>query len=181
MSSQKSIFLVAILGVLGAVLTYYVAIRGPVPFQSSDMGAVLRGMVAPDFELAALEGGVTKLENLRGNYVLINFWATWCQPCLDEMPSLEALYRRYKSRKFVVLAINMNERSDDLKEYVKETGLTFPILLQGQRLAKRYGTEKVPESYVIDPRGIVKGKIIGAQDWTSESTLQYFDALLGGG
>jgi thiol-disulfide isomerase/thioredoxin len=178
MSMRKSLVLFGILAGLFGLLTYVVAIRGPVAAPSSDIGAVSRGLVAPDFTLPDLAGRRVSLEQFRGQVVLINFWATWCEPCLEEMPSLQALYERFKDRKLVVLAVNLNETGPDLEEYLKTARLTFPILLDGQATAQRYGTDKVPESYLIDNRGVVLQKIVGAQDWMQEQALKYFDGLL---
>lgn len=178
MSGRKAGLLVIILAGIFGLLSYFVAIRGPVTAPSTDIGAVSRGLMAPGFELPDLAGRKVSLEDFRGQFVLINFWATWCQPCLEEMPSLQALHERFRDRKLVVLAVNLNETSADLQDYLAKAGITFPILLDGQAVATRYGTEKVPESYLVDHRGIVLNKIIGAQDWTKPEALAEFDRLL---
>jgi cytochrome c biogenesis protein CcmG, thiol:disulfide interchange protein DsbE len=178
MSTRKALSLLGIMAALSVVLYYFVAVRGPVTAPSSDIGAVSRGQMAPDFQLKDLSGRPVSLEDFRGQIVLVNFWASWCQPCLDEMPSLQALYAKFKDRKFVVLAVNLNETAPDLEAFLKKNGVTFPVLCEGQAIAQRYGTEKVPESYLIDNRGVVLQKIIGAQDWLQDSALKYFDELL---
>ena len=178
MSTKKGIILLGILAALFALLTWVVAFRGPVTAPSSDIGAVSRGLVAPNFTLKDLAGRTVSLEDFRGQIVLVNFWATWCQPCLDEMPSLQALYDKFKDRKLVILAVDLNETGPDLDAFLKKYGITFTVLLEGQAIAQRYGTQKVPESYLIDNRGIVLQKVIGAQDWMQEQALKYFDGLL---
>jgi peroxiredoxin len=164
---------------LFGLLTYFVAVRGPRHVPSTDVGAVTRGLVAPDFTLRDLATGrPVSLKDLRGSHVLLNYWASWCEPCLEEMPSLQELHEKFQARKLVVLGVNVNETEEDLQRLVEQTGVKFPILVEGQAVAQRYGTEKLPETYLIDPRGIVVQKIIGAQHWSSAEALRYFDGLL---
>jgi thiol-disulfide isomerase/thioredoxin len=178
MSIRKLLTLFGVMVVLACVLTYYVGIRGPRVAPSTDIGSVSRGLIAPNFTLADLTGKKVSLEDFRGQIVLVNFWATWCEPCLEEMPSLQSLYEKFKGRKLVILAVNVNETGQDLENYLKTTTISFPILLEGQSTAQRYGTDKYPESYLIDNRGIVIQKIIGPQNWMHEEAIKYFDGLL---
>jgi thiol-disulfide isomerase/thioredoxin len=178
MPARKAFVLLVVLGGLFALMYYFVGVRGPVTAPSTDVGAVSRGLVAPAFELPDLTGRKVRLADYKDHIVLINYWATWCQPCLDEMPSLEKLYQQFRSRRLVVLAINVNETREDLSSYIQQAGLTFPILLEGQETAARYGTEKLPESYLLNERGVVIQKVIGARDWLDPEVVRYFDELL---
>jgi cytochrome c biogenesis protein CcmG, thiol:disulfide interchange protein DsbE len=117
---------------------------------------------APELELRTLEGDPVSLIDHRGNVVLVNLWATWCPPCRREMPTLQAFYEEYKSRGFVLIAINQEESRDIVEEFVDEFGLTFPVWLDEDYLAQRkFGTASLPSSYVIDRNGRVRLLWIG--------------------
>ncbi|MEZ4860369.1 MAG: TlpA disulfide reductase family protein [Caldilineaceae bacterium] len=109
--------------------------------------------LAPDFRLTALTGEIVALSELRGRYVLINFWATWCLPCRDEMPYLQHLADTYAGD-LTVLAINMRERPATIQPYVDALGITLPILLQpDDATLLSYGVRALPLSFLVDDRG----------------------------
>ena len=178
MSTNKTLTLIAVMVCLFATLTWTIGIKGPRVAPSTDVGAVSRGLMAPNFTLPDMKGNKVSLEDLRGQVVLVNFWATWCAPCLEEMPSLQALYEKFSDRKLVVLGVNVNDTGPDLENYLKTTTIRFPLLLEGQATAQRYGTDKYPESYLVDHRGIVIQKIVGPQNWMHDEAVKYFDELL---
>jgi peroxiredoxin len=136
--------------------------------------------LAQDFSLKNLEGKEVNLSQFRGKYLLINFWATWCGPCKIEMPSLEALYRRFKSDKFDMLGISNDMFGDRVvRPYVKASKLTFPMLLdQRMTVSHQYGVVSLPTTFLIDPQGKIIGVLQGAEDWTDPETLLYFENLL---
>lgn len=106
-----------------------------------------------DFALQDLDGKEWRLSGLRGNVVLVNFWATWCPPCRKEMPDLGALYSRFREKGFVVLAIS-DEDAGKVAAFVKEHGVKYPVLLdQGGRIGELFGAEGIPKSYVYDRDG----------------------------
>ena len=99
-------------------------------------GPIGVGSRAPDFALPTLDGGTVRLSDLRGKIVFVNFWATWCAPCKDEMPSMEKLYRRFQGREFAMLAVSIDEGGEDrVRQFVAEIPHTYPVLLDvtGQR------------------------------------------------
>lgn len=109
---------------------------------------------APAFSLQARGGGTISLEDLRGQVVLVNFWATWCGPCRQEMPHLEALYSRYKDLGFSLLGINVEEDSSDADEFLAETPVTFPILLDPENeVSQLYDVIAMPSTVLIDRAG----------------------------
>ena len=136
--------------------------------------------LAQDFSLKNLEGKEVNLSQFRGKYLLINFWATWCGPCKIEMPSLEALYRRFKSDKFDMLGISNDMFGDRVvRPYVKASKLTFPMLLdQRMTVSHQYGVVSLPTTFLIDPQGKIIGVLQGAENWTDPETLLYFENLL---
>jgi cytochrome c biogenesis protein CcmG, thiol:disulfide interchange protein DsbE len=139
----------------------------------------LRGRTPKDFELT-LDGKPAHLSDLRGKVVLVNFWATWCPPCVDEAPSLNALQRRIAPLGGTVVGVSVDEDPAAYEEFLKTYGVNFPtyrVPTKGQ-LAKDYGTTMYPETYVIGRNGRLDRKIVGPQDWTSPEMTAYLDALL---
>jgi peroxiredoxin len=122
-----------------------------------------RPQIAPDFAVTALDGQAVRLSAYRGKVVLLNLWTTWCPPCRDEMPSMEALHRRLKDRDFVLLAVSQDEDGKRVVEpFVKDMGLTFPILVDPEhQVGDRYGVWGYPESFLIDRDGVIVERIIG--------------------
>ena len=112
---------------------------------------------APDFTLESLEGSNLRLEEYRGQVVLINFWASWCGPCRQEMPVLDRLHHRYEDTGFAVLGVNVEGDSDSAREIVDKTNVTFPILLDaGQKVSELYSLEAMPSTVVVDRDGVVR-------------------------
>lgn len=109
---------------------------------------------APDFSLKNLKGETVKLSDLKGKVVMINFWASWCAPCRQEMPLLEDMSKEYGKAGFVLLGVNLDEDSADAKDFLKTTPVTFPILLDPEAsVAELYKNEAMPSSYFVDREG----------------------------
>jgi len=141
-----------------------------------------RGTVsAPDFGLSNLAGDYVKLSDCRGKVVFLNIWATWCPPCREEMPSMEALYRKLKGRNFEMLAVSVDRDGEKVvRPFAKKYGLTFPVLLDPDNKTYRlYGLTGVPETFILDKSGAVIQKIIGPQNWMNKEWLDYFDRIIG--
>ncbi len=120
------------------------------------------GSVAPDFELKTVNGESYRLSDLRGKAVLLNFFATWCRYCEQEMPALEEAYRTYADQRFVVLAIDLDETDLAITAFRDEMGITFPILVdRGSNVARVYQIVPLPTTYFIDRSGVVRGKWTG--------------------
>jgi peroxiredoxin len=147
-------------------------------FQTGPTG----GQLAPNFKLSALSGGEHSLEEFRGKAVILNFWASWCGPCRQEMPSLEAIYQRYKDRGLVVVGVSVDEEGwGPVREFLQSVPVTFPILLdQEQKVTEKYETFRVPETYFIDPQGKVAAKVVGPQDYNQEVFFKKVEQLLPG-
>jgi len=151
------------------------------PSQEPD-SSVVSGDMAPDFQLEDTKGNQVSLSDLRGKVVLINFWATWCPPCLEEMPSMEKLNEVMAGNDFVMLAINTEGNGRTVvPAFLEKTPYTFPILFDDKGVVqKRYGVYKFPESYIIRKDGSVAEKIIGPLDWAGPDTIAYFKTLIKG-
>ena len=121
------------------------------------------GSPAPDFTLADLDGNQVSLSDFRGKTVFINFWATWCPPCREEMPAIEALYQQYKDKDVVVLGVDILETEGEVRQFVEEGGYswTFVIDTTGEVTAS-YGVPAIPTSFFIDKEGVIRAVSIGA-------------------
>ncbi len=134
---------------------------------------------AQPLELEDLEGRTHRLADYRGKVVLVNFWATWCAPCREEMPSLERLRRSLEGRPFVVLAVNVAEGGRVAGDFMKTMPLGFTVLLDRDgSTTKAWGARVLPATYVLGPEGEVRLRHVGALDWSSAEAQQRITALL---
>ena len=152
------------------------------PQTQNQSQAGLIGQVAPDISLTDMQGNRVNLSDYRGQVVILNFWATWCPPCREEMPSMEKLHRDYQDKGLVMLAVNVEENGKKaVTSFLKKTPYSFPILLDEQAEAQNsYGVFRYPESFIIDRNGIVVERIIGARDWLSGPTFKVINFLING-
>ncbi|WP_213194809.1 TlpA disulfide reductase family protein [Desulfuromonas sp. AOP6] len=143
-------------------------------------GRVVVGSVAPDFTLKNLDGESVSLSQFRGKVVFLNFWASWCPPCREEMPSMERLNEVFGSSDFVMLAVNVEDDGQrSVPEWLKKNPYTFPILLDPQGQEKmRYGVTAIPETFLINKKGVVVDRFLGAYDWSSVYTLKEIFSLI---
>lgn len=124
------------------------------------------GSEAPDFELPGLEGGTFRLSDYRGQPVLINFWGTYCPPCVAEMPLIQQYYDLYKDEGLVVLGVNENDPVVTARSFVRQLELTFPILMDRDKVRKAYGVTAYPATFFISESGEVVGIWKGEMDET---------------
>jgi cytochrome c biogenesis protein CcmG, thiol:disulfide interchange protein DsbE len=136
----------------------------------------LVGSLAPDFTVQDADRKVS-LHDLRGKVVVLNFWATWCPPCIDEMPSLVKLQSDLKDR-VVVLAVSVDEDERSYHTFLKKNNVDLLTVRDPQQRSNElYGTIKFPETYVIDRNGVVQRKFIGPVDWTRPDVVEYLNKL----
>lgn len=133
------------------------------------------GQVAPDFTVSDGTTTVT-LSDYRGKVVLLNFWATWCPPCIEEIPSLLQLHRMDPS--LAILAVSIDEDPDAYASFVRTRHMDLITVRDPrQKAASLFHTDMWPETYVIDRKGIIRRKFVGAQDWTSPEIINYLKSL----
>ena len=131
------------------------------------------------FRLKDLEGKEVSSEDYLGSYVLINFWATWCGPCIKEIPSLLKLKEHFKDRDFLLVGVSIDKKEEDVREYVEDMGMDYPILLDFEgNVAKKYLVYSIPATFLVDKEGYNLGKKIGLWNWYSKSTVNFFEDLL---
>jgi peroxiredoxin len=134
------------------------------------------GQAAPDLTVTSLDGATIKLSELRGKVVLLNFWATYCDPCRAEMPAMEKVYKEVVDKGGTVVAVDQKESGATVSKFVTEFGLTFPVALDEKGAAAAvYGVQYMPTSFFLDKEGIVRYMKVGQME---EATIrQYFATL----
>lgn len=136
------------------------------------------GNLAPDFQLQDMEGQNVTLSNLRGNPIIINFWASWCGPCREEMPFLQQIYEKWNSEDVLLLTINLRETPSEITEYMQNNDLSFPVLLDVDgSVTQNYNVIGIPTTFFIDKDGVIQSKRLGpfssaAEIEISISTIQ---------
>jgi len=135
------------------------------------------GTAAPDFTVRDSDRTVT-LSQFKGQVVVLNFWATWCPPCIEEMPSLVEMQQRMKAKGVTVIAVSLDVDASNYHRFLRDHGVNLLSVRDGEgRSNALYGTFKFPETYVIDRNGIMRRKFIGAVDWTGPDVIEYLGKL----
>jgi peroxiredoxin len=136
-------------------------------------------ILARDFTLEDLSGKRINLKSFRGKVVFLNFWATWCIPCRQEMPAMEKLHREFKKAGLEVVAVNFRETRKEVGKFFDELGLTFTSLLDKEgKVSEEYGAWSLPLSYFINRKGEFVGKAVGSREWDSQDARIFFRELL---
>ena len=149
-------------------------------FEFTNQVAIETGTAAPDFTFPGINGKKVSLSDYKGKVVLVNIWATWCRPCVDEMPSMEKLYRKFKEENFEILAVSIDETGlKAVAPFMEKHKLTFSALIDPKGAIKSvYGITGVPESFIIDKQGQLIKKIVGPLDWATPKVFQFFNELI---
>ena len=145
------------------------------------------GKRAPDFTIHDSDRTVS-LSQFRGKIVILNFWASWCAPCIEEMPSLVRLQKKFQGTDVVVLAVSVDEDADAYHKFLKDYKVDLPTVRDPGKqfadgkgvdapVAAQYGTFRFPETYIIDRNGIIRRKFIGAIDWNQQEIIEYLSRL----
>jgi len=133
---------------------------------------------APDFSIKDMDGSVHTLSAYRGKVVILNFWATWCPPCREEMPSMERAWEKLRHEDIVMLAINVGEDEDTIFEFTASYPVEFPLLLDRESaVISNWPVRGLPTTFVIDPQGKIVYRAIGGRDWDADGVLQQIRAL----
>ena len=136
---------------------------------------------APDFALEDMDGETHRLSELRGQVVMVNFWATWCPPCREEMPSMEAVYQDLKEQGFQVLALNQWETPDQVFPYMGQLEVypSFPVLFdRDSSVAEAYGVKGLPTTVLVDKQGRVVYRAVGGRDFNHPEVRRLIEGLL---
>lgn len=125
-----------------------------------------------DFLIPGLDGEQHKLADYRGKYVLVNFWAVWCGPCREEMPSLQHAYEKLKGEKFELLAIHAGPSIETVQHYANDLKLSFPILVDNDLALSSWDVHGLPVTFLVDPQGRVVAEAVGVREWDQVEMLQ---------
>ena len=140
------------------------------------------GFAAPDFTLETRDGETANLADLRGQVVLLNFWATWCPPCRAEMPAIQDVYDGYRDQGFTVLAVDVGEGEAQVAAFADEGGFTFPILMDRDgTVSRRYQVRAMPSTFFIDQEGVIREVTLGGPMTEGFIESQVTGLLAGGG
>ena len=172
MKSKTLIFLILIF--LGSAVAFFIVRHQYTP------STARVGLPAPNIELTDSYNNKLKLSELKGSVVFVNFWATWCPPCIDEMPSIERLSRNLAGNsKFKMVTILYNDDMNKVLGYMKEMNYTFPVYLDSEGdAAEKFGITGVPETFIIDKNGILRNKVVGPSEWDSPYVIEELSKLM---
>jgi peroxiredoxin len=151
-----------------------------VAFNSDDVLAVQVGSVASDFELSGLDNKKMRLSDLKGKVVVVNFWASWCRECIEELPSLQRLYEAKIKENIAVIGVSIDRSEAIARQTAQKAGITFPVLLDknGEIFIGRYAIIGLPTTLIIDKRGIIKEIIKGQFDYSSPLMVEKIESIL---
>ncbi|MBF0327835.1 MAG: redoxin domain-containing protein [Nitrospirae bacterium] len=170
---NKGLILVIIL-VLGCVAVTFIAQNSDRPPQKA-----VAGTEAPKFELKDITGKAWSLQELKGKVVLLNFWATWCDTCKSENPSLQRLVTSESNNSnFIALSVLFKDEPKNAIEYVKQTGFNLPVLVDDKKIGAAYGLTGVPETFLINKKGVIVKKVIGPIEWDTPDVKAYLNKMM---
>lgn len=164
---------------IGALLVFGWSSRG-------DFSPLDAGSEAPEYAAVSLDGDTVSLEQLRGRVVLLNVWATWCTPCIREMPALEQLHQAHEAEGLSVVAVSVDASTPglgaaDVRRFVDDLGVSFTILLDpGGEVENKFRVSGLPMSFIIDREGRIRQKIVGAREWNEPDITAQIRELLDG-
>ena len=170
-------FVIAIMILLG----HYGLIEGGEDDLFSKKGIQrIKNKKAPNFSLKGLNGERVELKSFKGKVVFLNFWATWCGPCKEEMPSMEALYQQFQERDFFFLTISVDDEGrEKVKEFIDRHHYTFPVLLDPKcETLDLYDVKRIPTTIIIDKKGMMIGKATGPMNWKKPEVISFLNLLL---
>jgi cytochrome c biogenesis protein CcmG/thiol:disulfide interchange protein DsbE len=171
----KNKALILIIVIVVGILIVFVASK---PTHGPEIAEITR---APqDFELIDINKNRKTLSSMKGSVVFVNFWATWCGSCIDEMPSIERLSRHFAGNPtFKIVTILYKDDLNAALSFMKEGGYTFPVYLNpDESAAKIFGITGIPETFIIDKKGFLRDKVIGPSEWDSPNAIQSLQTLI---
>jgi cytochrome c biogenesis protein CcmG, thiol:disulfide interchange protein DsbE len=170
--NQTDLILKILIGVLACVLVFLVS-------GTLKQTIIEKNDTAPKFSIATDQGPTVGRNDFKGKLLVLNFWASWCQPCLEEWPSLNEFARRYKDKGVTVLAVSVDRNEKRYRDFLARNKPEFLTARDPDtNISASYGTFAYPETYIINQQGKVVYKIAQGQNWTDPAFLNYFQSLL---
>ena len=134
---------------------------------------------APDFTLPRPDGRKVSLKDYRGKVVFLNFWATWCESCREEMPAMDRLYREFKGKGLEIVAVNVKDKRQDALTFAKKLKISYPIMMDPEgEVGLLYGAFGMPATYLIDRKGVVLARMWGPTDWYSPAARKLIGEIV---
>jgi cytochrome c biogenesis protein CcmG, thiol:disulfide interchange protein DsbE len=167
----RSVVFIVVVSAIAAVLLY----------SQADPVGVKEGERAPEF---AVRDGARelRLSDLRGDVVFLNFWASWCAPCVEEMPDMELIHRAFRDRKFRMIAVSADAEKRTVTDFLEQQGLTLPAYVDAKRkISEKYGVFAFPETFIIDATGRVVKHYIGPRRWARPEEMRSLDSMIRSG
>jgi len=162
-----------------AIFIVAVFVLGFIFIQNFQGKSIETDIEAPNFTLKNLNGEDVELSQLKGKVVLIDFWATYCKPCIIALPKIQEIHEKYSEDELVVLAINTGDKEDEIKSFIKENGYTFEILMADKDMPGDYGVRAIPFTILIDKQGNISYTRIGYRPGGGQALISEIDKLLG--
>ncbi len=174
--SAKQLMFLAVLAFIAMIVIASFFIKA----KPSGNKIITTGDRAPEFTLPAPNGRSISLSDFRGKVVMVHFWATWCPPCVEELPTLAKLNQSLAGQDFEMFAVSVDEGgADAVTSFLHQNNLNVPVLLDTDHaISSKYGTYKFPETYILDRAGIVRYKIIGPRDWRDPAALNLLRSMM---
>lgn len=148
-------------------------------YTAAGMRAISDARPAPSFRLSSLDGTSMDSMQLRGKVLLVNFWATWCGPCKEEMPALDRLKRVFANKEFELLAVTTDQQLEGIRKYVVALGLRFPILIdETKEVSAAFGVRGLPTTVLIDKQGRMAALAVGPRQWDGPESVTLIQALM---
>ena len=158
MSKTKALQIAALIIIVGAATYFTLRLRRPHPLAIGDD--------APDFSVPAMPSGSLHFSDYRGQVIVLNFWATWCPPCVQETPSLVRFAEKVRNQGVAVISVSVDANTEALRDFIKQYDIPYPVGRDPDRsLAARFGTSLFPETYIFDRHGLLAEKIADPADW----------------
>lgn len=165
--------------VAGALGTAVSPVWAGDPFNTLKIVRVAPGTAAMDFELPALDGRSVQLADLKGKGVVVNFWATWCGPCKEEMPAFERLRQQLNPDRFVLLTITTDLQREGIRQFLTNLNVQLPVLFDEQQdVSQAYLVRALPTTVLIDRQGMLIGRAVGPRDWDAPSAVHALQSLM---
>jgi peroxiredoxin len=178
---KRKVFFLSLLSIfIISTLSFSLEIKKEDLFSKAGIQPIKTGTKAPNFRLEDLTGKKAELKHYKGKVVFLNFWATWCGPCKEEMPSMEELYKQFKDKDFVFLTISVDYGGvKPVKDFIEKHRYTFPVLIDPKcETLDLFAVKGIPTTFLVDKKGIIIGKAVGPRDWKRPEVVSVINLLL---
>lgn len=182
MEAQTTFFRIAVLIAFVPIFLMGETVFAGDPYSGMNVEKPKVRVKAPAFTLKNLDGQDMSLSGFQGKVVILNFWATWCAPCREEMPAMEKLWNKYKDKSFVIIAISADRGSPEVvRRFIEEQGVSYPVLLDPTgKVRNQYEVVAFPTTYIIGRDGRITGRIVGAAPWGGPASYRLVEEALKG-